>query len=292
MDERDWLTERFEEERPRLRGVAYRMLGSLNEADDAVQEAWLRLSRSDATDIDNLGGWLTTVVARVSLNMLRSRKVRREQPIEFHIPDPIIDPADGTDPEHEALLADSVGLALLVVLETLSPSERLAFVLHDIFAVPFDEIAPIVDRSPEATRQLASRARRRVRGENTVPDADLDTQWRVVDAFYAAARDGDFEGLLAVLDPDVVVRSDFGPMGESRIVRGARPAAGQALFYSRLGLDMRPALVNGVPGGVAIRDGEPFAIGSVIVRGGKIVAMDFLGDPERLRQIDFTILDS
>jgi RNA polymerase sigma factor (sigma-70 family) len=292
MDERDWLTERFEEERPRLRGVAYRMLGSLNEADDAVQEAWLRLSRSDATDIDNLGGWLTTVVARVSLNMLRSRKVRREQPIEFHIPDPIIDPADGTDPEHEALLADSVGLALLVVLETLTPPERLAFVLHDIFAVPFDEIAPIVDRSPEATRQLASRARRRVRGENTVPDADLDTQWRVVDAFYAAARDGDFEGLLAVLDPDVVVRSDFGPMGESRIVRGARPAAGQALFYSRLGLDMRPALVNGVPGGVAIRDGEPFAIGSVIVRGGKIVAMDFLGDPERLRQIDFTILDS
>jgi RNA polymerase sigma-70 factor, ECF subfamily len=292
MDERDWLTERFEEERPRLRGVAYRMLGSLNEADDAVQEAWLRLSRSDATDIDNLGGWLTTVVARVSLNMLRSRKVRREQPIEFHIPDPIIDPADGTDPEHEALLADSVGLALLVVLETLTPPERLAFVLHDIFAVPFDEIAPIVDRSPEATRQLASRARRRVRGENTVPDADLDTQWRVVDAFYAAARDGDFEGLLAVLDPDVVVRSDFGPMGESRIVRGARPAAGQALFYSRLVSDMRPALVNGVPGGVAIRDGEPFAIGSVIVRGGKIVAMDFLGDPERLRQIDFTILDS
>jgi RNA polymerase sigma-70 factor, ECF subfamily len=292
MDERDWLTERFEEERPRLRGVAYRMLGSLNEADDAVQEAWLRLSRSDATDIDNLGGWLTTVVARVSLNMLRSRKVRREQPIDVHIPDPIIDPADGTDPEHEALLADSVGLALLVVLETLTPPERLAFVLHDIFAVSFDEIAPIVKRSPEATRQLASRARRRVRGENTVPDADLDTQWRVVDAFYAAARDGDFEGLLALLDPDVVVRSDFGPVGESRIVRGARPAAGQALFYSRLVSDMRPALVNGVPGGVAIRDGEPFAIGSVIVRGGKIVAMDFLGDPERLRQIDFTILDS
>jgi RNA polymerase sigma factor (sigma-70 family) len=291
MGEQDWLADRFEAERPRLRGVAYRMLGSLNEADDAVQEAWLRLSRSDATDIENLGGWLTTVVARVSLNMLRSRRVRREQAIDLHIPDPIIDPADGTDPEHEALLADSVGLALLVVLETLTPPERLAFVLHDIFAVPFDEIAPIVDRSPEATRQLASRARRRVRGENTVPDADLDTQWRVVDAFYAAARDGDFEGLLALLDPDVVVRSDFGPMGESRIVRGARPAAGQALFYSRLGLDMLPALVNGVPGGVAIRDGEPFAIGSLIVRGGKIVAMDFLGDPERLRQIDFTILD-
>jgi RNA polymerase sigma-70 factor (ECF subfamily) len=292
MNERDWLAERFEEERPRLRGVAYRMLGSLSEADDAVQEAWLRLSRTDATDIDNLGGWLTTVVARVSLNALRSRKVRREQPIDVHVPDPIIDPADGTDPEHEALLADSVGLALLVVLETLSPSERLAFVLHDIFAVPFDEIAPIVDRSPEATRQLASRARRRVRGENTVPDADLDTQRRVVDAFYAATRDGDFEALLELLDPDVVVRADFGPAGGSRMVRGARLAAGQALFYSRLGLDMRPALVNGVAGGVAIRDGEPFAVGSVIVRGGKIVAMDFLADPERLRQIDLTILDS
>jgi RNA polymerase sigma-70 factor, ECF subfamily len=292
MDERDWLAQRFEEERPRLRGVAYRMLGSLNEADDAVQESWLRLSRSDPAEIENLGGWLTTVVARVSLNMLRSRRVRREQPIEVHIPDPIIDPADGTDPEHEAMLADSVGLALLVVLETLTPRERLAFVLHDIFAVPFDEIAPIVKRSPEATRQLASRARRRVRGEHTAPDADLDTQWKVVDAFYAAARDGDFEGLLALLDPDVVVRSDLGPGGESRVIRGARLAAGQALFYSRLVSGMRPALVNGVPGGVAIREGEPFAIGSVIVRAGKIVAMDFLGDPERLRQIDFTILDS
>jgi RNA polymerase sigma-70 factor (ECF subfamily) len=292
MDERDWLAQRFEEERPRLRGVAYRMLGSLNEADDAVHESWLRLSRSDAAEIENLGGWLTTVVARVSLNMLRSRRVRREQPLDVHIPDPIIDPADGTDPEHEALLADSVGLALLVVLETLTPPERLAFVLHDIFAVPFDQIAPIVDRSPEATRQLASRARRRVRGESIARDADLDTQWRVVDAFYAAARDGDFEGLLALLDPDVVVRSDFGPGGESRIVRGARLAAGQALFYSRLVSSMRPALVNGAPGGVALRDGEPFAVGSVIVRGGKIVAMDFLGHPERLGQIDFTILDS
>jgi RNA polymerase sigma factor (sigma-70 family) len=292
MDERDWLAERFEEHRPRLRGVAYRMLGSLSEADDAVQEAWLRLGRTDATAIDNLGGWLTTVVARVSLNILRSRRVQREQPIDVHIPDPIIDPADGTDPEHEALLADSVGLALLVVLETLSPSERLAFVLHDIFAVPFDEIAPIVDRSPEATRQLASRARRRVRGENTVPDADLDTQRRVVDAFFAAARDGDFEALLELLDPDVVVRADFGPAGGSRMVRGARLAAGQALFYSRLGLGMQPALVNGVAGGVAIQDGEPFAVGSVIVRGGKIVAMDFLADPERLRQLDVAIPDS
>ena len=188
------------------------MLGSLSEADDAVQEAWLRLSRTDASEVENLGGWLTTVVARVSLNMLRSRNVRREEPLGVHMPDPIVDRADGTDPEHEALLADSVGLALLVVLETLSPPERLAFVLHDIFAVPFDEIAPIVDRSPEAARQLASRARRRVQGENTVPDADLDTQREVVDAFLAAARDGDFEALLEVLDPDVVLRTDLVPL--------------------------------------------------------------------------------
>ena len=194
MDERDCLAERFEEHRTRLRAVAYRMLGSLSEADDAVQEAWLRLSRTDASEVENLGGWLTTVVARVSLNMLRSRNVRREEPLGVHMPEPIVDRADGTDPEHEALLADSVGLALLVVLETLSPAERLAFVLHDMFAVPFDEIAPIVDRSPDAARQLASRARRRVQGENTVPDADLDTQREVVDAFLAAARDGDFDG--------------------------------------------------------------------------------------------------
>ena len=217
MDERDWLAERFEEHRPRLRAVAYRMLGSLSEADDAVQEAWLRLSRTDTSEVENLGGWLTTVVARVSLNMLRSRRTRREEPIGVHMPDPIVDRADGTTPEHEALLADSVGLALLVVLETLSPAERLAFVLHDMFAVPFDEIAPIVDRSPEAARQLASRARRRVRAENTVPDADLDTQREVVDAFLAAARDGDFEALVAVLDPDVVLRADLGPL---RRIRG------------------------------------------------------------------------
>ncbi len=241
MDERDWLAERFEEHRTHLRAVAYRMLGSLSEADDAVQEAWLRLSRTDASEVENLGGWLTTVVARVSLNMLRSRNVRREEPLGVHVPEPIVDRADGTDPEHEALLADSVGLALLVVLETLSPAERLAFVLHDMFAVPFDEIAPIVDRSPEAARQLASRARRRVQGENTVPDADLDTQREVVDAFLAASRDGDFEALLAVLDPDVVLRADLGPLaGGSREVRGAAAVAGQALAYSRLGL-LRPA---------------------------------------------------
>src|SRR6187455_2656057 len=202
MDERTWLAERFEEHRARLRAVAYRMLGSLGEADDAVQEAWLRLSRSDAGEIENLGGWLTTVVARVSLNMLRSRATRREEPLDLRFPDPIVDPADGTDPQHEALLADSVGLALLIVLETLSPAERLAFVLHDMFAVPFDAIAPIVDRSPEAARQLASRARRRVRGAAPVPDVDLARQRQVVDAFLAAARGGDLDALVAVLDPD------------------------------------------------------------------------------------------
>ena len=205
MDQQEWLAGQFEEQRPHLRAVAYRMLGSLSEADDAVQDAWLRLRRADAGEVENLRGWLTTVVARVALNMLRARRTRREQPLDVHVPDPIIDPADGTDPEHEALLADSVGLALLVVLETLTPAERLAFVLHDMFAVPFDEIAPIVERSPEAARQLASRARRRVRGADPVPDADLTAQWEVVEAFLAAAREGDFDALVAVLDPDVVL---------------------------------------------------------------------------------------
>jgi RNA polymerase sigma factor (sigma-70 family) len=292
MDERDWLAERFEEQRTRLRAVAYRMLGSLSEADDAVQEAWLRLSRTDTSEVENLGGWLTTVVARVSLNMLRSRNVRREEPLGVHMPEPIIDRADGMDPEHEALLADSVGLALLVVLETLSPPERLAFVLHDMFGVPFDDIAPIVDRSPAAARQLASRARRRVQGEYVVPDADLDTQRKVVDAFLAAAREGDFDGLLKVLDPDVVLRRDVAPLGGSGEIRGARAVAGQALAYSRFGALMQPALVNGAVGAVAILDGEPFAVGAITVRGGKIVELDILADPERLSQLDLTILDS
>ncbi|HSC50791.1 MAG TPA: sigma-70 family RNA polymerase sigma factor [Gaiellaceae bacterium] len=291
MDERDWLAERFEEHRTRLRAVAYRMLGSLTEADDAVQEAWLRLSRTDADAIENLDAWLTTVVARVSLNMLRARRTRREEPLGAQIPEPILDRADGMNPEHEALLADSVGLALLVVLETLSPAERLAFVLHDMFGVPFDEIAPIVDRSPDAARQLASRARRRVQGESRVPDADLETQRRVVDAFLAASRDGDFERLLEVLDPDVVLRADFGTAGTSRVVRGARAIADQALFYSQLGLDMRPVLVNGAVGMVSFRNGEPFSLGAVTVRGGKIVELDFLADPERLRELDLTVLD-
>ena len=290
MDERDWLAERFEEHRGRLRAVAYRMLGSVSEADDAVQEAWLRLSRSDADEIENLGGWLTTVVGRVSLNMLRSRDARREQPLGVHVPEPIVDRADGTDPEHEALVADSVGLALLVVLETLSPAERLAFVLHDIFAVPFDEIAPIVDRSPEAARQLASRARRRVRPENTVPDADLDAQREVVDAFLAAARDGDFDRLVAVLDPDVVLRADLGAAG-SREVRGPAAVIGQAVTYAQLGLAMKPALVNGAVGLVTTRDGKPFSVGAFTVRHGRIVEMDWLADAARLRELDLTILD-
>jgi RNA polymerase sigma factor (sigma-70 family) len=289
MDERDWLAEQFEEHRSRLRGVAYRMLGSLSEADDAVQEAWLRLSRTDADEVENLGGWLTTVVARVSLNMLRSRKARREEPFAGRLPDPLIDRADGIGPEHEALLADSVGLALLVVLETLSPPERLAFVLHDIFAMPFVEIAPIVDRSPEAARQLASRARRRVRAERAEPDADLETQREVIDAFLAAAREGDFDRLVAVLDPDVVLRQDFGPVGRTRELRGAAAVAGQALHYAQL--DVRPALINGVAGAVAFRHGRPFSIGAVTVRNGKIVELDFLADPERLRELDLTILD-
>jgi RNA polymerase sigma factor (sigma-70 family) len=294
MEERDWLAERFQEHRSRLRVVAYRMLGSLSEADDAVQEAWLRLSRADTSEIENLGGWLTTVVARVSLNLLRSRKLRREEPIGVHVPEPIVDRADGIDPEHEALLADSVGLALLVVLETLSPPERLAFVLHDMFAVPFDEIALIVDRSPAAARQLASRARRRVQGENTVPDADLDTQREVLDAFLAASRNGDFDALVALLDPDVVLRADLGllPGAGSREVRGAAAVAGQALTYSRLDLLVQPALVNGAAGAVSTRDGEPFSVGGFTVRGGKIVEIDILADPQRLRRLDLTILDN
>ena len=283
MDERDWLAEQFEEHRRHLRAVAYRMLGSLSEADDAVQEAWLRLSRSNANEIENLGGWLTTVVARVSLNMLRSRKTRSEEPLGDHMPDPIIDPPDGTDPEHEALLADSVGLALLIVLETLSPAERLAFVLHDMFAVPFDEIAQIVDRSPATARQLASRARRRVRGAAPASDADPTAQREVLDAFLAAARDGDFDALVAVLDPDVVLRVDVGP-ARSLEVRGAEAVARRAASFR--GLEMHPVLVNGVVGTVATRNGQPFSVGAITVRGGRIVAIDILADPARVARLD------
>src|SRR5918992_4835029 len=297
MDEHDdWLAQRFEENRTHLRSVAYRMLGSLSEAEDAVQESWLRLSRTDATSIENLRAWLTTVVARVCLNMLQSRKSLREEPLEVRVPDPIIGPDDRADPEHQALLAQSVGLAMQVVLEMLAPAERLAFVLHDIFAVPFDEIAPIVDKSPEAARQLASRARRRLQGA-VVPDTDLAGQRKVVDAFIAAARDGDFEALLAVLDPDVVLRVDAGvlqragPGGTSTLIRGAEEVASGAMRFGRLVPHARPALVNGAAGAVAVRDGKPVSVVGFTVRGGKIVEMDILADAERLRQLDLTFLD-
>jgi RNA polymerase sigma-70 factor, ECF subfamily len=293
MDEQEWLARRFEEQRARLRAVAYRMLGSLSEADDAVQETWIRLSRTNADEVENLGGWLTTVVARVSLNMLRSRQTRREEPFGPHVPEPIIDPVAGVDPEHEALLADSVGLALLVVLEMLSPAERLAFVLHDMFAVPFEQIAPIVERTPEAARQLASRARRRVRGSSPVGDADPEQQREVVEAFLAAAREGDFAALVALLDPDVVLRADSGPdlPGATIEVRGAAEVAGRALTYARLQLMNRPVLVNGMFGMMSFRDGRPFSVGAITVRGGRIVELDILADPERLAQLDLTAVD-
>jgi RNA polymerase sigma factor (sigma-70 family) len=288
MNERDRLAEHFEEHRTRLKAVAYRMLGSMSEADDAVQEAWLRLSRSDSSEIENLGGWLTTVVARVSLNMLRSRKAKREESIDVRLPEPIVDPVDGTDPEHEALLADSVGLALMIVLETLSPPERLAFVLHDMFAVPFDEIAPIVDRTPEATRQLASRARRRVRREQAVPDVDVDGQREVVEAFIAAAREGDFEALVAVLDPDVVIKADVGGGAPLQVIRGAEKVASQAKAYTRSGAERRLALVNGAVGIVSFRDGRPFSVGGITVRGGRIVELDFVAVPEQGSRLDLS----
>jgi RNA polymerase sigma factor (sigma-70 family) len=294
VDEQDRLAEAFEERRARLRTVAFRMLGSLSEADDAVQEAWLRLSRSDASLIENLDGWLTTVVARVCLNMLRAREARRERPLDPHVPEPIVTSEEGVDPEFEAVLADSVGLALLVVLDTLSPAERLVLVLHDMFAVPFDEIAPIIGRSPAAVRQLASRARRRIRA-TPVPDADLARQREVAGAFFAATRDGDFEALLAVLDPDVVRRADFGaaPAPAPPEVRGAEAVARQAFAFTRREgpVVTRPALVNGAAGGVVFRDGRPLAVMGFTVRDGKIVAIDILADPERLRELDLAFLD-
>jgi RNA polymerase sigma factor (sigma-70 family) len=294
MDENDWLAERFEEHRPHLRAVAYRMLGSVSEADDAVQEAWLRLSRADASDVENLRAWLTTVVARVSLNVLRSRATRRERPLDnVHVPEPIISRAEGVDPEHEALLADSVGLALLVVLETLTPAERLAFVLHDMFAVPFDEIGPMVGRSPTAARQLASRARRRVQGEAPRPNPDLARQREVVDAFFAAARDGDFEALVAVLHPDIVLRSDGGTKRPeaTAVVHGARAVAARAMTFANLAPYVRPALINGAAGVVVAPHGRVFSVLGFTVADGRIVAIDALADPDRLEQLDVTVLD-
>jgi RNA polymerase sigma factor (sigma-70 family) len=286
MSDRDWLAVQFEEQRPHLRRVAYRMLGSLDESEDAIQEAWLRLNRTDGKAIENLGGWLTTVVGRVCLDKLRARRARREDSADGWLPEPIVSVDDQIDPEQEALIADSVGLALLVVLETLSPAERLAFVLHDMFAVPFDEIASILDRSPDAVRQLASRGRRRVRGARPEPDVDLAEQRRVADAFMKASREGDFEGLLAVLDPDVVVRADRSiPKGAPLEVRGARNVAERALYFRQLAEFAQPVLVNGAAGFLVAPQGQLFAVAALTVVGGKITEMDFVTDPDKLQKL-------
>jgi RNA polymerase sigma-70 factor (ECF subfamily) len=286
--------EDFEGHRTRLRAVAYRMLGSLPEADDAVQEAWLRASRSDVDGVDSLGAWLTTIVARVCLNMLRSRNARPEDPMGVHVPDPILSRADGPNPEDEVLLADSVGLALQVVLDTLTPAERLAFILHDLFDLPFEQIAPLVGRSPATARQLASRARRRVRGADVpAPDPDIGRQRDVVDAFFAAARHGDLDALVAVLDPATVLRVDGGTAWPeaSSVVRGAASVASQAVMFDQPYDLLRPALVNGAAGVVVMQEGRPFAVMAFTVAGGRIAEIDVLADPERLRELDLTVLD-
>jgi RNA polymerase sigma-70 factor (ECF subfamily) len=289
MDSRDWLAERFEENRPHMRAVAYRMLGSFSDADDAVQEAWLRLSRSDTSGVENMAGWLTTIVARVSLNMLQSRKARREEPVGASLPEEAASGAAG--PEHEVVLADSVGLALLVVLDTLTPAERLAFVLHDMFAVPFEEIAPIVERSPAAARKLASRARLRVQGADTAPDTDLSRRREIVGAFLAASRNGDLEALVAVLDPDVVLRADHTAvrMGAAAESRGAAEVAG---FFSGRAQAAREALINGVAGAVWATNGRPRVVFSFTITGGKISAIDLIGDRGLLRQTDLVMLEN
>ena len=291
MNEHEWLAERFEEHRRHLRSVAFRMLGSMHEADDAVQEAWLRLSRTDTSDVENFGGWLTTVTARVCLDILRSRAARREEPLDWHVPDPVVSPADGIDPEQEALLADSVGVALYVVLETLTPTERLAFVLHDAFAVPFVQIAVMLDRSPKAAKQLASRARRRVQGAKAVPDADLGRQHAVVDAFFAAARSGDFDALVAVLAPNIIMRADAGTPGEgtlSVVVRGAAEVADRALMFARPDARVYRALVNGAAGVVIVVDHRPMSVMGFTVMNGRISAIDGLLDPRRLAELDLS----
>jgi RNA polymerase sigma factor (sigma-70 family) len=293
MDDNEWLAGRFERHRPRLRAVAYRMLGSLTEADDAVQDTWLRLSRSGTDGVENLGGWLTTIVARVSLNMLRSRSVRREEPLGVHLPDPVIGPQAQPQPEEQALLADSVGLALLVVLDTLTPDERLAFVLHDMFELPFNEIGPVVGRTPAAAKQLASRARRRVQGAGMpVPDPDPARQREVVDAFFAAARQGDFDALVAVLHPDVVARADYGARrpAASEIVRGADAVARRALLGARPDAFLHPVQVNAAPGAVITVRGRPIAVMSFIVADGKIAEIDTIVDPERIRAMTADVL--
>ncbi len=291
MDANEWLTERFETNRGHLRAVAYRMLGSLSEADDAVQETWLRLNRADTHDVENLDGWLMTVVARVCLDMLRARRSRREESLSAQLPEPIARREAGSDPEQEALLADSVGLAMLVVLEMLAPAERLAFVLHDMFAVPFEEIAEIVGRSPTAARQLASRARRRVQGTTMIPDADRTRQRQVVDAFLAAARRGDFDALLAVLDPDVVLRADRAlvPAVGAAEVRGAAEVARRALKGGARAA--QPALVDGGVGVVVAPRGRLLMVLRFTITNGKIAAMEAIADPDRLRRLDLAVLD-
>jgi RNA polymerase sigma-70 factor (ECF subfamily) len=293
MDQDQWLADRFEDHRAHLRAVAYRMLGSLSEADDALQDAWLRVSRAGAGGVENLGGWLTTVVARVCLNMLRSRAGRREEPLGAHLPDPVVSPEGTLQPEEEALLADSVGLALLVVLDTLSPAERLAFVLHDMFELPFEEIAPMVGRTPVAARQLASRARRRVRGADLpVPDPDLARQRAVVDAFFRAARRGDFDDLVGLLDPEVVLRADFGPRRPAApvVARGPAAVARQAVMGALPGARLHPALVNGAAGAVVTVAGRPFAVLGFTVAGGRIVEIDAFADPDRVRRLAYRVL--
>ncbi|WP_457031163.1 RNA polymerase sigma factor SigJ [Kitasatospora sp. P5_F3] len=293
MNESVELIARFEEHRPHLRAVAYRMLGSLSEADDAVQEGWLRLNRTDTSEVENLGGWLTTVVARVCLNMLRSREQRREDPLELRIPDPVISNQRGIDPEQEVLLADSVGLALLVVLESLGPDERIAFVLHDMFAVPFDEIAPMLDKSTAAVRQLASRARRKVQDKAPAPDPDLSRQRLVVDAFFAASRDGRFDALVAVLHPDVVLRSDGGTLRarQNVVLHGAETVASQAVTFAKLAPFALPALINGAAGAAVVVNGKLVSVMAFTVVDGRAVAIDVIVDPDRLGRLDISALE-
>jgi RNA polymerase sigma factor (sigma-70 family) len=293
MTENEWIAGRFEEYRPHLRAVAYRMLGSLSEADDAVQDTWLRVSRAESGEVENLGGWLTTIVARVCLNTLRSRNTRREESLDGRLPDPLVSSERVHQPEEEALLADSVGLALLVVLDTLSPAERLAFVLHDMFQLPFQEIAPMVGRSPEAARQLASRARRRVKGAQIpAPDPDLARQRKVVDAFFRAARGGEFDSLVALLDPNVVLRSDYGGRRPAapKVIHGAAAVAGQALLGALPGAELHPALVNGTAGMVITVHGRPYAVMGFTVADGKIIEIDAIADPERVGRTAAAVL--
>ncbi|MEU7895242.1 sigma-70 family RNA polymerase sigma factor [Nonomuraea sp. NPDC049152] len=294
MDERESLIERFEVHRPQLQAVAYRMLGSLSEADDAVQDAWLRLNRADTSDVENLGAWLTTVVARLCLNMLRSREHRREEPFDIQVSDPVISRDSGGDPEREALMADSVGVALLVVLDTLPPAERLAFVLHDMFAVPFDEIAPMLERSPAATRQLASRARRRVKGVTPAPDADVTRRRRIVDAFLAATRGGDFEALIALLHPDVVLRADKAvvPTPQPIVVRGAQPVAKGAMAALERAWFTGPAMVDGAVGLAMAPHGRLRVVLSFTIIEGMITEIDVIAEPDRLSQLDLAVLDA